>query len=353
MEVIDKTDGVEAEKTGEEASFALTNKNGGFCIIPPTPKSRFEGVFFKKGDNVFKVIESIRHHKPVTKVVNQLWKASREMEGITESYCMPLHSSSLIYELNEKAEFDIVLDCKHIYDNREWGRTYELSREQGCLLIKFSKKKDERDAESEFNEEFDIYIAVYGNDMEYRAVEKWEKVFYELDKERDSKPFERHVFYACMLRCKEVVFAFSTEKKTALKKAKYIWRNRQSLKREKETHVSHIIHQKALPDTETAVAYQCSLNAIDSLLVKGQGISAGLPWFFQFWARDELISLKALINMGKFLTAKKILFKNLELISDGGKIPQMGHSGFSRGLRTLLMQLRQLEREKNTSAILR
>ncbi len=320
MEVVDQTDGRKAEKVDEEVSFMLTNKSGGFCLLSHYPKSRFEGVFFREGNKVYKVIDSLRFGEHVTKIVNKLWTVSREKNHLVENFFIPLHSSSLLYELGEKTEFDLILDCKEVYDNREWGRSYAISKESNCIVIKFSKKNDDRDDNSAFDEEFDIYLAAYSNDIEYKPVEQWEKFFYELDKERDSLPFERHVFHACRLRCRDVVFAFSTEKKKAIKEAKYAWRNRKSLKKDKENHITSLIHRRIIKDDEVAVAYQCSLNAIDSLAVNDAGISAGLPWFFQFWARDELISLKALINMEKFSLAKKILFKYLDMIGPEGKI---------------------------------
>ena len=93
----------------------------------------------------------------------------------------------------------------------------------------------------------------------------------------------------------------------------------ESLKKEKEEHVSSIIHKKSIKDNESAVAYQCSLNAIDSMIAGDLGISAGLPWFFQSWARDELISLKALMSIGEFSLAKKIITR----LGDGKPSPKL------------------------------
>ncbi len=322
MEVIDQVDGQAAEKVEEEASFMLTNNSGGFCLLSSSPKSRFEGVFFREGDNVYKAIDCLRIHAPVTKLINHVWTVSRERKAIVENFFMPLHANAIVYELNEKFEFELVLDCKQIYDNRQWGRAYEITKEHGCLIIKFMKRNSKEEDNSEFDEEFDIYVAVLADDLEYKLEERWEKFFYELDKERDSLPFDRHVFYACKLRCKEAVFAFSTSKKKAVKEAKYVWRNRESLKKQKEEIVTNLIHRKEIGDDETAVAYQCSLNAIDSMGVDDSRISAGLPWFFQSWARDELICLKSLINMEEYAKVKKILFKYLHMIGPEGKVPE-------------------------------
>jgi len=322
MEVIDQPDGKAAEKVEEEASFMLTNNSGGFCLLSSSPKSRFEGVFFREGDKVYKAIDCLRINEPVKKLTNHLWTTSRERDTVVENFFMPLHSNSLVYELSEKSEFELVLDCRHIYDNRQWGRVYEITQEHGCIVAKFMKRNSKEDDNTEFNEEFDIYVAVFSDDVEFKQEDKWEKFFYELDKERDSTPFDKHVYYACKLRCKEAVFAFSTTKKKAIKEAKYVWRNRESLKKKKEDHVSNIIHRKDIDDEEVAVAYQCSLNAIDSMSVDDSRISAGLPWFFQTWARDELICLKSLINMEQYAKAKKILFKYLHLIGPEAKVPE-------------------------------
>ena len=44
-------------------------------------------------------------------------------------------------------------------------------------------------------------------------------------------------------------------------------------------------------------------------LISDQGISAGYPWFFQVWSRDELISLKYLIDQEEFDSVKNIFSK--------------------------------------------
>ncbi len=331
MDVIDKTDGISAEKSEDEIRFMITNSSGGFCIMSSYPKSRFEGVFFREKGKLYKAIELLRINRPVTKIVNNLWQVERHREELTESFFMPMYSNTLIYELSRKAEFDLLLDCRLIYDNREWGRIYSVSKEAGCLLVKFSKKNDSRDSQTDEKQEFDIYVAAYSDNLEFRKNDTWEKMFYETDKERNSMPFERFAYNACSLRGMGAAFAFSTDKREALNEAKCAWKSREKLKSEKEKHVSSIVHRKKLKGTEEDVAYQCALNAIDSMKVNELGISAGLPWFYQFWARDELISLKALINMGQYDFAKKIIFKYLSMIGEDGKIESQDGS---RGLKS-------------------
>ena len=52
------------------------------------------------------------------------------------------------------------------------------------------------------------------------------------------------------------------------------------------------------------------------------GVFAGLPWFFQFWARDSLISLKALSKI-KSDFAQKIIFGYLNKINNDGRLANL------------------------------
>ncbi|MFA5032254.1 MAG: amylo-alpha-1,6-glucosidase [bacterium] len=64
-------------------------------------------------------------------------------------------------------------------------------------------------------------------------------------------------------------------------------------------------------------------NALKSLVTDtpaGIGIFAGFPWFFQFWARDELISTGAIIVAGQYELAKSILSRYLNSILEDGRL---------------------------------
>lgn len=318
MEVVDKPDRGKAGQDVDEISLMLTNRNGGFAILSNEVKSRFEGVFFRVGKDIFKVIENLRVSRPVTKVTNQLWNAVRERGGISEEFFMPLSQNAIAYELSEKAEFELLLDCKHAYDDREWGRIYEISVDSKCIVIKFSKKNEPKENSGK---EYELYLAVCSDDLDYQPLSAWEKRFYSLDRERNSPPFDRYVFNACKIKCTKAVFAVSATRAGAVSEAKYVFRNLKQLKEEKEQHIAGIIHRRRIPDEEVSVAYQCAVNALDSLLVDDEGLAAGFPWFFQFWARDELVCAKALIEIGEYGLVKKMLFRHLDMISPDGSMP--------------------------------
>ena len=69
------------------------------------------------------------------------------------------------------------------------------------------------------------------------------------------------------------------------------------------------------------MAYNASLNSLNSLLVNIDGkvgLFAGLPWFFQIWTRDEMVSLKAL---SKIANVKQILNRTVSSMLPDGSLP--------------------------------
>lgn len=290
MKIVDQIGKEKSKGFAEQVKFLLSNRNGGFCILGNS-SSRFDGLFFRDNvksinDNVFKVIDSFKFYRKVDKVINKLSHVERRRGDIKEIFFMPLHRNSFYYEFNREVEFDLMLDCREIYDNRVWGRNYEMYKRKKCLMIKYSKKNDPRE---ESGKEYEFYIAIYGKDLEYLPLQNWEKVIYEDDKKRNSPPYERFLFKLVRVKCKELSIGFGKDEYEAIREAKYLFRRKDKLMNEMEKHIADVIHKKALPEGEKKIAYMCALNSLDCLKVKNH-ICAGLPWFFQFWSRDELIS---------------------------------------------------------------
>src|SRR3989338_7569886 len=101
------------KNVNENAGFLLTNKKGGYCSFFNIPSSRYQGLFYFD---------------------------ERKKENVIEAFLMPKGFNSLIYELDSENEVDLILDCKNSYDNREWGRYYDISEEKGFIIVKFTKK---------------------------------------------------------------------------------------------------------------------------------------------------------------------------------------------------------------------
>ncbi len=311
--------------TEDTASFLLTNKQGGYTLFSHQPKSRYEGVFFKH-QRLYKVVESFLFVSSIQQVTNMLWAVQREREDVTEFFFMPAGKDALVYELSKPAEFILTLDCKITDDNRIWGRNYELSHERGCVVVQFTKKNDDRDDNSQSSDEYELYLAVYAPELEYLPLGEWHERQYTADKKRNSPPNARWVYYACKLKGKAFVFGMSTNKEDAISLAKDVYDDKEDLKREREVSIVKLIGKKKYKDQEQDLAYKCAVNALDALTIDEKGIYAGLPWFYQYWARDELISLKAPMLLGNYALAKKILFKYLEQVNEKSPSPGKFHT---------------------------
>src|SRR5690606_32467318 len=72
-------------------------------------------------------------------------------------------------------------------------------------------------------------------------------------------------------------------------------------------------------DSLLDVAYTHAQHSLNQLCVyhgKKQGIFAGYPWFYQWWTRDEAISLGALFVQKKYDIITQILWRQLEGLCD-------------------------------------
>ncbi|MBI4144639.1 hypothetical protein HY493_00340 [Candidatus Woesearchaeota archaeon] len=322
MKIVLQPDGKRSVIEGD-ASFLLTNRHGGFALLGSTPKSRYEGVFFRHGNDVLKVIEdisvggAIQHLHVTDKVV-------RERDGLTETFFMP-HHDALLYQLSKRAEVELSLDCKAIFDNRAWGRAYRLSVEHKCIVISFAKRNDPRDGTSDFSE-YDIHLAIFGEGLEYLPVEKWEEHHYEADQRRNSWPSSRWVFKPCKLRLQEAVFAFAVDKNKAVETAINVYAQRKKYIDVEKKRVDALL-KPGLKNQELDIAYKSAIRAVDALWA-GDGYYAGLPWFCQVWTRDELVSTKALMLTGQYERAKKVLWKYLTS-DDAAVLPRFFGKTFS------------------------
>lgn len=308
----------------EDVSVLLTNKNGCYSLFSAVPASRYEGVFFRSNGKMIKIIESFLFSSQITFITNNLWGVALKRGELSQTMFMPLNHDALVVELGAVSEFELVLDVKISEDNRVWGREYEVFAEDKTIVVKFSKKNDGRDDNSVHREEFEVYLALHSSELEYLPLQVWEEHFYKLDEVRNSSPFSRWVFKACKVRAKDFVCAWSLSKKDAIAAARDVFESRDRLKRERENHVHSLISGAVkVPDAEVSLARQCAINALDCLVLNNSSILAGLPWFYQRWARDELISVKSLMILKNFALAKKILFSYLPQVNNEGLLPNM------------------------------
>lgn len=306
-----------AKETDQEKGFLLSNVLGGYLWLDKSPQSRYQGWFFTSpvfaGKKIFKIVEEIKvlGLPEISKIQNDFWRVQRSRGIAKESFFLPDNSHSLVYELSRSADVEIILDVKESYDSEEHGRHYEIFQSSHLTVIKFQKDG------SAFPP---IFTAIRTNGSLVSILNNWVLDEYPFDKERNSFPIQRYVFRALKVEgAKKIVFAASFSQGEAEKIAEEVFKKTEILQKEKKKETQDI-SLAGLPslDLETKMAYLCARHSLKSFLVKNGpssqnylGIYGGLPWFFQFWQRDEALCLKALLGLDA-KPAKEIFWQELE-----------------------------------------
>ena len=326
-----------SKATDKNAGFLLSNKQGSYCSFFSKPTSRYHGFFYfdPKSMEMYKFVESIelRGKNDAELLKNGFYHAERVKGEIVENFFMPMGFNSLIYELSESSEIDLVLDCKKSFDNRTWGRNYEILEENGCIIVKFTKKTDKREDESDGKPEFSMYLAIKADNPGFETINEWIERHYSDDEKRNSPPFKRHVYRTLKLKGKKFVLSISKSRESAAKESEHAFNNLENLKLQEKRHFYDLLAlehvKKAIANknigNDAKIAYVNAADSLNNLAVhdKGHsGILAGFPWFFQLWSRDALISLKALSKINKSL-AENILANYLSMIGNDGRLPNL------------------------------
>lgn len=326
--------------TNENAGFLLTNCRGGYCSFFSEPSSRYYGFFYFNNKNMkmYKFIENIEivGGGNTDFLKNNFYFAERKKDDIIESFFVPKGFDSLAYELNSEHEIDIILDCKESYDNREWGRNYEISEENGIITVKFTKKTDKREDKSGDEKEFELYLSIKSDNNYFQKNDKWIERDYFTDGQRIAPPYKRHVYNALRLKGKTFVFTISDNKNSAVKECEHVFNSLNEIKNKDKENFYNLLKKEDMKkilsnkniDGKIKIAYVNAANSLNNLIVKNKNnnaLFAGLPWFFQFWSRDTLISLKAMSKIDKKIS-EKILLDYLGKIGNDGRLPNLtGH----------------------------
>ena len=329
-----------AKDANENIGFLLTNNKGGYCSFFSEPSSRYYGFFYfhSKKMKMYKFIENIEivGGKNTDLMKNNFYSVERKREDIIESFFVPKGFNSLVYELNSEHEIDLILDCKEAFDNREWGRGYEISEGGGFLIVKFTKMTDNKEDKNHNQEEFSIYLAIKSDNNYFQKNDQWIERDYFTDRDRKSPPYKRQVYNAVRLRGKTFVCTISDNKNSAVKECEYIFNNLDEIRNKDKENFFAILKNENIKkilsgskiSSEVKIAYLSAANSLNNLAFKNKicnGIFAGLPWFFQLWSRDSLISLKAMSKIDKNFS-EKILLDYISKIENDGRLPNLtGH----------------------------
>ena len=347
MEVIHNLGILSIKKNvGENVGFMLANLKGSYCCFYGTYSSRYQGLFYfdDKTMEMYKFIESIEliGDNSVSSLKNGFYFAERRKGDVIESFVMPKNSSSLIYELSGEQEIDLILDCKLSADNREWGRYYNVFEEKGCIIVKFTKKTDMREDSTNNEEEFILHLAVKGSEGSFQKNNRWVERSYSSDEKRNSHPFKRYVYNALRLKGNKFVFSVSKSKNNAIEECLKIFSGADGAKKNEKELFIQALNNKSIKRilkndairNEIKIAYLGAFNSLEKLAVENKanfGLFAGLPWFFQFWARDALISWKALSKISREFS-KRLLFDYLSRINTDGRLANLAGMHDSKNL---------------------
>ena len=311
-------------ETKDNPAFLLTSGEGSYLSLGTQGNfTKYNGVYFSEDDfSPVKTIESIHFFKMnVLEVRNYLSYIERiSKEGVERFYM--LSSGGLIYDVDGfSGEVCVWLDCRKMYDFNGIGRIYKVYEENGALIIEYTKFTDD----SLSKEDYKIFIAVFGV-KGYKHVNTWFPYRYSFDSKRENKEFEAFIYEGLKLSVKDSLrlsFGFSREKKEAVSVAKDAMKNHGSYVDCLKNRKNDLFPVNNFKDERINFAYACAKNSLNMLITKTsdtQGIFAGLPWFHQFWTRDEAISLGGLINEGNFELSKEVLFRHLSSMEDTGRI---------------------------------
>lgn len=313
------------------ASLILGNNLGDYLYLAGGKGTRYQGFYFMDGSNyekkphVYKVLDeiSITGRDEIDEIKNSFFKVERRSrDGITEDYFIPDNHGALCLKLNKQVEAVIDLDIRSPYDSRQMGRFYEVEKQGECLLVKFAKRRDWSEDNLGDKKEFSLFLAVKTDKDAFKPIGEFQAKYYPKDHERNSYPWDRFVYRACKMNFKKAVFAVGKTKKDALTEAEAVYANYDKLyKKTRDEHSELAVPE--ISDPEIKMAHLSAQNSIRTLLVRNKNVGAyaGMPWFFQFWHRDEALSLAQIYKADK-KAAEAIILGQLDAVLGSGTFPK-------------------------------
>ncbi len=304
-----------SRKSGKD-NFLLSNGLGGYASLSGKNISKYQGIYFHEKGDFFKVVENILIPGAIKGLKNKFTSAIREREDVEEFFYMPKNLNSFVYEVSSQQEISIILDCRNALDFRKWGRHYRFYHKEGMLFVKYTKKSHNNEDKEGNSKQYEIYVAIVPDNLDYSKTGKWEKAEYEFDKRRNDDS-EIYVYNALKINASRLVFGFGTSEESAIENVVETL-NLNSFKENPDVRVKFIMNN------EVHMAYLCAQDALNKLHAEIDGIKgffAGLPWFNHFWSRDELISLGALLILKKYNIVKDIIMRYIELVQEDGRLP--------------------------------
>ncbi|MFT4261051.1 MAG: amylo-alpha-1,6-glucosidase [Candidatus Woesearchaeota archaeon] len=266
----------------------VTARTGSYFSLSKNNFSHYQGLFFMLRDELeeYKVVEDVKLDDEFLNFEYKADKVFRINKNSSEKFYFE-DSSSLVYEVKGYSGFvNVSLDFRRVHDFCDKGRIYEFEKVKGGLRVIYNKYSD--DSLNELVESRVLFIKGV-EDFVYDEVWEEKSYVYDLKRKTRSNFFVNRGLKLKVNESCKFVFLFDEK----------------PLRNRKKVSVKNDLDK--------------AFFALDSLRYddKFKGLFAGFPWFYQFWARDELISLKPYIIRSDKSFVRSVLFRNFDRIDNG------------------------------------
>jgi len=363
-----------------DASLLFVNGKGSYYLTAPSFSdpvhqwSRYGGLHIPyKTNDGWSLCKTLHGLFPVSGGVEQIIREQRTAtikykSGLQVTYSL-LPDDVLCAELSSNLQIDneslqVILDCRGIHDFNTQGRIYSAEKISGAngasdvVLIGYYKhiNDDQNSAIAklpESNLDSIIYIAISADEKtgtSIRPKSDWFPASFELEKSRGSSLTSMYLYHGADIACNlngepsKVFFAAGFNRDAVLQNIEDARENHDALLRTMKQYsgaiTTTVVSHPQFP--LASVAHEQAILGLDSLFVKPladsgisadkdgverknaadktEGIYAGLPWFYQFWTRDEAIALGGLLEQKRYRDVKQLLFRQMTGILFDGRL---------------------------------
>lgn len=332
MKRVIKLDKFDYECEGN-STYLITNGFGGYYLDMPNTHYRGWALLEPKSWQLRKAVDKISIDGAGEEVeVEHNFKGVRKiyLTGFQETTY--LYNHSMLYRLYHpdpkvKKTITITLDNRYIYDGSMMGRVYRIEKHHDAILVHFIQYDPKDNSEDDDDKKiiYEEYIAIKGAN-EFDILNSWRKQEYSWDKNRGT-PYEYWVYDALRLTMQheELVISRGKTEHEALTRSRIVSHHFEDVVYSLEKNYD--VNNNGFNQKQFA-ARSCANYALTSFYQTISfehrligGIFAGFPWFFQFWTRDELITLGGFIDREEYELSKNIIMRHADNLLINGTLP--------------------------------
>jgi len=296
---------------------SIFNKNSFLCI-PNRKRSRYDG-YFVKAKKLWKILDEIRFDFFEIKDADKIVKCKNSMQlffkFINISFFIDEPTGALLFESNTDIKMNFLFDIRNAFDQRIWGRHYEVEYlSDNTIAIHFVKKTDTREDSTQGQKEFEKFVVIKYNGHAV-SNQRWIEQEYEYDIDRRSPEYKRHVFSPFDINATRLMIATGDSLDEAMNKIKARYKLFDKIK----NLATDFEVERVSRFEEVDFAYASAKDSLLSLCSKDCMV-AGAPWFFEEWSRDEAISLIGLIHSNELELARSYMMNILKNVYYNGKV---------------------------------